>query len=333
MGRVPVERIPTKGTAQSLIWDGDDLVDVVGGFRRWNLDGTHSGPRVGWGFPFDQVVVSPSGRFHVLYAERGTKALVLDGGKIAREINRSYAHAGDFDYPVAVGRLPDGREVLVHCPEQYNVIEIEELESGRRLTTGERQPTDVFHSRLSISPSGRHLLMAGWYWHPYGIGQVFDLDGALTDASVLDGKGILPLYEAVGAEVEAACWLDDDRIAVAASDDEPLGDDEPDALAPGQLGIWSIAAEAWLLKVSVDRPFGNLLACGDQVIAMYEYPQLLDPVSGRVIAEWPNIRTSRRRGSYGVTHIPSPIAAVQLGTRRLAVAQPDHIAVTDVPAS
>src|SRR5262245_34851130 len=96
-----VERISTRGRAASLLWDGDDLVDVVGGWRRWRSDGTEIAARVGWGYPFDQVVASPSGRFHVLYAERATKALVLDQGKIVRELNRSYSHATDYDYPMA----------------------------------------------------------------------------------------------------------------------------------------------------------------------------------------------------------------------------------------
>jgi hypothetical protein len=69
------------------------------------------------------------------------------------------------------------------------------------------------------------------------------------------------------------------------------------------------------------------------VITLYGHPQLVDPASGRVVAEWPDVRTSLRRGSYGVTHIPSPIAAVQLGRRRLAVAEPDDIAVIDIPAA
>src|SRR4051794_302716 len=120
----------------SLSWDGDELVDVIGGWRRWGADGTQA-PRGGsWSYPVDPAVVSPSGRFHVLYTERGTKAVVLADGRIVRELNRSFAHAADYDYPVALGRLPDGREIVVHCPDHHNQLEIEDLESGRRLTVG-----------------------------------------------------------------------------------------------------------------------------------------------------------------------------------------------------
>lgn len=92
----------------ALRWDGDDLVDFANGPDRWRLDGTADVPRVrrSFGFPFDQAIVSPSGRFQAVYAERGTKALLLHEGKIVRELNRSYYHAEDYDYPIALGVLP-----------------------------------------------------------------------------------------------------------------------------------------------------------------------------------------------------------------------------------
>jgi Fe-S oxidoreductase len=47
--------------------------------------------------------------------------------------SRRLLHIGDRPE-----RLPDGPEILVHCPDRYNVLEIEDLESGQRLTDGER---------------------------------------------------------------------------------------------------------------------------------------------------------------------------------------------------
>jgi hypothetical protein len=326
-----VTKMPTKSAAMSLVWDGDDLVDVVGGWRRWDAAGTETPGKVSWAYPFDQVTVSASGRFHVIYAERGTKALVLDNGQIVRELNRSFYHAPDYDYPVALGRLPDGREILAHCPDQYNLLEIEELESGRRLTGGERTPVDVFHSRLAVSPDGRHLLMAGWLWHPYGVGWVFDLQQALLDPCVLDGRGIVPLYDAVDAEVAAACWLDDDRVVMAASTEEPLEGEGSEALSPGQLGVWSIAAGAWQHRTTLTHPAGTMIACGDQIITLHRHPRLIDLSTGAVKAEWPDVTVGTKSDSYGVTHLPTPVATLDRDQRRLAVAQPDHIAVIHLP--
>jgi hypothetical protein len=55
----------------------------------------------------------------------------LGGRQDPAEVDRSFYHAKDYDYPAALGRLPDGREILVHCPDAYNVLEIEELATGR----------------------------------------------------------------------------------------------------------------------------------------------------------------------------------------------------------
>ncbi|MFC8348816.1 hypothetical protein [Streptomyces sp. NPDC057280] len=317
--------------AQSLVWDGDELVDVVGGGRRWGPDGVERPASVIYGSPFDRSVVSPSGRYSVIYAERGTKALLLDGDRLVRELNRSYYQADAYDYPVALGTLRDGREVLVHCPEEYNVLEIEDADSGERLTDGDRQPKDVFHSRLAVSPDGTHLLSAGWVWHPYGVVEVFDLTSALTDPAVLDGRGVLPEDPGIVAEVASACWLDSDRLAVATTGEEPLDDEETPALGPRQLGVWSLSAGRWIHRSTVDFCLGTLIPRGDTVVSLYGHPRLLDVTTGAVVAEWPSVEVPRRDGSYGVTHIPTPVTALHPDGTRLAVAQPDIIAVITLP--
>ncbi|OPG09358.1 hypothetical protein B1R27_06225 [Streptomyces sp. GKU 895] len=317
--------------AQSLVWDGDELVDVVGGGRRWGPDGVERPASVIYGSPFDRSVVSPSGRYSVIYAERGTKALLLDGDRLVRELNRSYYQADAYDYPVALGMLRDGREVLVHCPEEYNVLEVEDADSGERLTDGDRQPKDVFHSRLAVSPDGTHLLSAGWLWHPYGVVEVFDLTSALTDPAVLDGRGVLPENPGIVAEVASACWLDSDRVAVATTGEEPLDDEETPALGPRQLGVWSLSAGRWIHRSTVDFCLGTLIPRGDTVVSLYGHPRLLDVTTGAVVAEWPSVEVPRRDGSYGVTHIPTPVAALHPDGTRLAVAQPDTIAVITLP--
>lgn len=315
---------------QSLVWDGDDLVDVVGGGRRWGPDGVEQPASVSHGFPFDRSVASPSGRYSVVYAERGTKALLLDGDGPVRELNRSYYQADVFDYPVALGALEDGREVLVHCPDEYNVLEIEDAESGERLTSGERDPKDVFHSRLEVSPGGTHLLSAGWLWHPYGVVEVFDLASALTDPAVLDGRGVLPSNPGIDAEVVSACWLDADRLAVATGE-EFVDDEETPALGSRQLGVWSLSESRWIHRSTVDFCIGTLIPRGDSVVSLYGHPRLIDVTTGDVVAEWPTVEVPRREGSYGVTHIPTPVAAVHPDGTRLAIAQPEGIAIIALP--
>lgn len=55
---------------------------------------------------------------------------------------------------------------------------------------------------------------------------------------MLDDHGVIPLYEAADAEAAACCWLDHDRVLMAASAAEPLDGDNDTALSPGQLGVW-----------------------------------------------------------------------------------------------
>ncbi|MFE2098045.1 hypothetical protein [Streptomyces sp. PTD9-10] len=325
----PVVLLETTAPAQSLVWQGDSLVDLVGG-RVWNpADGEHR-TVTGYGPAFDRSVVSSSGRHSVVYAERGTRALLVQGSRVVRELTRSPYHAEDFDYPVALGVLPDGREILVHCPEEYNVLHVEEAESGKCLTSGPRGDRDVFHSRLSVSRDGRHLLVAGWVWHPYGIAEVFDLEATVTDPAALDGPGVLPMEPGIDAEVESACWLDGDRLVVATGE-EFLDDEELPALGPRELGVWSLAERRWMHRSRVDFTIGTLLAEGGRVVSLHGHPRLIDVTTGVVLAEWPEVAVARREGAYGVTHVPTPVAALHPDGTRLAVAQTGSIAVIRLP--
>ncbi|MFJ9865509.1 hypothetical protein [Streptomyces sp. NPDC101165] len=325
----PVVLLETTAPAQSLVWQDDTLVDPVGG-RAWNSAGVEQRTDTGYGPVFDRSVVSSSGRHSVVYAERGTRALLVRGSYVVRELTRSIHHADDFDYPVALGVLPDGREILVHCPEEYNVLHIEEVESGKRLTSGPRGDKDVFHSRLSVSPDGRHLLVAGWVWHPYGIAEVFDLEAALTDPAALDGPGVLPMEPGIDAEVESACWLDRDRLVVATGE-EFLDDEEMPALGPRELGVWSLSERRWMHRSRVEFKVGTLLAGGSRVVALHGHPRLIDITTGAVLAEWPEVAVARREGAYGATHVPTPVAALHPDGTRLAVARTGGIAVIQLP--
>ncbi|MEU1617356.1 hypothetical protein ABZ479_08625 [Streptomyces sp. NPDC005722] len=331
MGSTAVVRWKATSEVRSLMWDGYDLVDRADGGRRWTSGGVEHAPGLVYPYPFDRAVVSPSGRYTVVYTERGTKALLLDGQRIVRELDRSRYHAEDFDYPVALGTLADGREVLVHCPEHYEVIEVEDVATGERLTRGERRPRDVFHSRLAVSPDGRRLLSAGWLWSPFGIAWVCDLESALTEPAVLDGDGLPDLGNGVDAEVDAACWLDGDRLVVATGEEGFDEGDDPATLGPRQLGVWSFPERRWLHRHPIELPIGTLIGHGERVIALYGYPRLIDVVTGTVVAEWPEVEVSPRVGSYGVTHVPTPVAALHPDGSRLAIAQPEGIAIITLP--
>ncbi|MFD6887896.1 hypothetical protein [Streptomyces sp. NPDC059957] len=326
-----MQTLKASSEPQSLFWEGEDLVDPVGGFRRWTPDGREHPPRAAVPHSFDRAVRSPSGRWTVVYEERGTRAVLLDGERIVRELSRGDNLPEDYDHPVALGALPDGREVLVHCPDEYDVLQVEDVATGERLTTGDRTARDLFHSRLSVGPDGRGLLVAGWVWHPFGVADVYDLEAALVDASVLDRDGGPLDRTALYAEVGSACWLDADRVAVSATGEGP-GDTEASTLQDGQLGVWSCRDGRWLHRSAGAGGWGTLIACGGNLVAsLTDRPRLVDATTGRVLREWPEIRVRHRDRAYGVDHDPSPVAALYPDGTRLAIALEKGIAVLDLP--
>ncbi|MFD4603986.1 hypothetical protein ACFWPQ_38940 [Streptomyces sp. NPDC058464] len=326
-----MESIPVSAAPKSLVWQGDELVCAVGGGRRWGLDGMEQRAALDWAFPFDAGTASVSGPCAAVYQERGTKGMLLDGERIVRELNRSYYHAPDYDYPLALGALGDGREVVVHCPDEYNVLQIEDAASGERLTAGGREPQDVFHSRLGLSPDGRYLLSVGWVWQPFGIARVYDTALALSDPGALDGEGLLPTAAVMSGEVTAGCWLDADRLVLAAGSEE-WDEEETAGLPPRHLGVWSVSEGRWLHRSPAGdaEPGVLLLPRGDQVISFPGHPRLLDTATGRVVAEWPEVGVPAKSACFGRAD-PTPVAALHPDGTRLAVAQANRIALITLP--
>ncbi|ARX84482.1 hypothetical protein SMD44_03921 [Streptomyces alboflavus] len=190
--------------------------------------------------------------------------------------------------------MGDGREILAHCPEGYNRLQVDDLWTGERLTEGARGPLDVFHSRLAVSPDGRHLLTAGWVWAPIGVAHVHDLAAAFADPATLDEDTLFEPHAGVDAEVGAACWLDEDRLAVSTTDESTGWEGEP-ALGTMRLGVWSLGQRRWLHRSPLDHRTGTLLArSSSQVVSLNGHPRLLDAATGRVIAAWPDVASPRR---------------------------------------
>jgi len=321
--------------ARSLVWAGDDLVDWVGGGFRFHPDGSVSTDIVNYAYVFDRAVGSPSGSFAVIYTERGTKGLVLKAhpaapqpgqhveSTVLRQINRDFYCANAYDYPVALGRLPGGQEVLIHCPDSYTYLEIEEVESGRRLSARQPQQNDFFHSRLQVSADGRYLLSAGWIWHPMDMLLVFDLEAALRDPATLDGRGMMGARSYV-AEVEFAAFDGAEHLLVMGSTEGEVFDEDPDALGPGELGRWSFRDAGWESRVRLPEPAGILMPMATHAVSFYEHPKLIEVATGQVVHRWTEFRTGRHRRSFGFQTAAgddaTPALALDPVRRRFAVA-------------
>lgn len=155
MSSIAVERIIPAKNVRSLVWEGDTLVDWAGGGRRFALNGTNEEPRILYALGFDSAILSPSGEFAALVSRLGTKALLLRQGEVVRQLNRDFYHAETYPYPLTFARLAGGREVVIHCPDCYRQLEIEDIVTGERLSSPvTRNPADVFQSGLSASPGG-----------------------------------------------------------------------------------------------------------------------------------------------------------------------------------
>ncbi|MCC8937905.1 hypothetical protein H8A99_15845 [Bradyrhizobium sp. Arg68] len=323
---------------RSLCWRGDQLVDWVGGGRAFAADGTEQPARVRYSYRFDAATASPDGRFAVIYERLGTKGLLLQDGRILRELDRSFYYAGAYEYPVALFNGPDGRLLLAHCPGNYCRIELEEVETGRSLTAStDRKPSDFFHSRLAASPDGRRLLSAGWLWHPLNLVMCYDLAQALTDAHHLDGcHNLSSLLNPGLVEESSACWLDDSRIAVAASAEPEQNSVEVDGgpyLQPRSLAVYDVVNRICLRAFQLDEPPGTIMALGKRyVLSLYRHPKLIDLSTGKVIHVWSELQSGLQDGSI-ISHLegdakPPPMAFNAM-SNRFAIANRDSITVIE----
>jgi len=324
----------------SLCWRADELVDWVGGGRAFALDGTERSTSVYYAYRFDAATTSPDGRFAVIYERLGTKGLLLHNGKVLRELNRSYYHADAYEYPVVLFHGPGGRLLLAHCPEDYCRIELEEAETGRALSScAERKPGDFFHSRLAASPCGKRLLSAGWEWHPWSAVVCFDIALALTDPHHLDHVDHLPYSGSVClAEESSACWLHDDCIAVAASNEPDDTEEGRNAgvgprLLPRGLAVFDLARGTCLRSFQLDEPAGTTLAIGaHHVLSLYRHPKLIELSTGEVLHVWTELHSGLQDGSivWGLEgDAKPPPMAFDAARNRFAIVNGNAITVVE----
>ena len=197
-----------------LAWDEDDLVEPMTG-RRIALDGRPL-PRRAFlvGYPFDRGLCfrGLDAFWTLAYDNRGTKAVLYKNWKEHRELNRSYYFAKAFDYPIALTSINNGRVVIVHCPNSYDTVEIEDAETGEVL--GKKKSDEMeFHSRFSVSTDGRFLLSAGWFWHPLGGAWLCPVSAICGS----DGAHLKEVGFSYGAEIDDAAFLGDDHIVVSST--------------------------------------------------------------------------------------------------------------------
>jgi hypothetical protein len=279
-------------SVSSLCWQGDLVIDIIGLQRKFNLDGMIYEPDIGrcYGYRFDNVI--SHGKYAVIHETYGTKALLFDIEKerVMRELNRSYYEADAYRYPVALITLPDGRDVIAHCPHDYQNLDIEVCETGEILTGREYGGPDIFHSDLQASPDGRYLLDRGWVWHPWNILAVYDLEESLKDPRLLDGKGLydqnplLNCWESMSAtfcghKVVHSLVLEGDPNKVESIDIQPAEKGVPETATDAE-GVSTDGRKkvrrVMKTELSIADKNGNPIDMGDTRKNPYRFRHLLE---------------------------------------------------------
>lgn len=329
------QRLSTEADVGTLNWWGGGLIDLAKGGCLYLLDGSVLPAALYWGGPpFDLAVISASGLHAALCQRLGTKGLLLSLSdsrpKILRELNRSYYHSHVYEYPVAFATAPDGGEKLIHCPEDYCRLEIEDVIGGARLKPpqdNERDPGDFFHSRLAVSPSGHRLMSAGWVWHPMDVLGVYDLHKACYDPSRLDKAEEGPSLEGWG-EVSSAAFIDDDHVVISENSPAVVWGQSSDRDTTCHIGVVSLREDTIVSRCSHPLAAGLMMPIDrEHIVAFYKHPKVIHLPTGRVVAAWPEISSGVETSSIILHQDRSPPIALDPANKRFAIAQGKEITV------
>ncbi len=321
--------IEFQNAPKSLVWEGDSLVDWVHGGNKYHLDGRFEHSGIGIGYKFDAAQVSPNGMYKVVYERLGTKGLVLKGAEIVREIDRSYYCAEVYEYPLAIVELTTGRTGIIHCPNSYRTIEIEDIETGEKVGFNEsRESIDFFQSRFQVTSNGTYILSAGWHWHPFGDVKLYNLTEGLVDSSIFDSNGFeLP----INGEVCSARFISESKMLVSLTNEPSLDDEQEEEvglLSSLQVGVIDLDTLRLEKKVTLKSETGDLIPIDeDKAWSLFEYPKIIDLNTGLTLCDCKQIQTGKQNSS--IIHYLDfvPVYAYDPANRRLAVKTDQGISV------
>lgn len=279
-------------------------------------------------FSFDSALSSSDGVYSVLYNRLGTKGLIMKNKKILREINRSYYHAGVYEYPIAFAKLKDGRDIRIHCPNEYNRLEFEEVETGLLLTDhADRNPSHFFHSRLEVSPDNKTFLSKGWAWHPYDFVEIFDIEECLESPKALDKSKLIP---DVSAEICTASFITNELVLIGSPNEtEPFDDEPSNLLENGEIGIWNVTTNeiSDIIKPNC-KVGGNLIAIDDTFAwELFRHPKIINFRTGEIVEEIKEIYSGKQISSIIHSTSDLPLITFNRKTKQIAIAKDTTIEI------
>jgi hypothetical protein len=285
---------------QTIDWVNGHIVDWVSAGLQYSLDGQQRQlAKYHYAFSFDGSITSQDGQYAFIYKRLGTKGLLLKNGEIIREINRTYYQAEVYEFPAAFITF-DKETYLVHCPINYCQLDFENVETGEIVTNiKSRKPSDIFHSRLSISPDNKYLMVCGWAWHPVDTVELFEIAECFKNPLLLDKSLLSPDF---GTQINSANFIDNERILIAASDEEPFDDEVPPALPQKHIAIWNFPKNEISIPVKVEGEFGNLFAISNkQAWDMFKFPKIINTETGIIESKFEDLNSGLQTSSilYG----------------------------------
>ncbi len=331
------------GPVASLTWQNNSLIDWIGGGRRFFLDGRHMAAQHQLSGRFSDVTVSPNGRYVVLYQKFGTQALLLVAGREPIRLRRSDYRADITPYPICLWTDPTSKHTLMaHCPEQHDRLEIDDLDTGRRLSGGvSRDPIGYFHARLSVNPDASCLMSDAWVWTPWDCVGVYDLRRVFHNPAALDAFQYQAGHsrDTFYAEESFGCWQSSQRILVTGSETAEA-EDANDQIAkrgtrllPFGIASYDLARRRYVQSIQCDHPPGVIMPIGEHhVVSFYDHPKLICLETGNVIQAWPELPTGHETGSalYEEQDTQVPIKAMDPKQGRFAVVKDGNIHVVTI---
>ncbi|MEO6611036.1 MAG: hypothetical protein ABIT05_00035 [Chitinophagaceae bacterium] len=304
---------------QTIDWADRNIVDWVSAGQQYSLDGQQKQlGKYHYAFSFDGSITSQDGQYAFIYKRLGTKGILLKNGEIIREINRTYYQAEVYEFPAAFITF-DNKTYLAHCPINYCQLDFENVETGEIVTNIQnRKPSDIFHSRLSISPDNKYLMVCGWAWHPVDIVELFDIEKCFKNPFLLDNSSLSPDF---GTQINTASFIDNERILIAASDEESFDDEVPPALPQKHIAIWNFTKNEISAPVKVEGEFGNLFAISDkQAWDMFKFPKIINVQTGIIESKFEDINSGLQTSSILYSDIKdSPQICYDRQTSKIAI--------------
>ena len=311
--------IPWPGAA-TLMWDGDEVLDITSG-QRGNFAGSLTSRLIIMTYRFDRAIGVRSRGVHwgVAYTNRSTKAVLVKNGSVHRELNRSFYCAEAYDYPITIGTDAAGRVVVIHCPNTFDLLEIEDAETGTVLDSLKSKDME-FHSRLNLSADGCLLIDAGWFWHPWCGAVVFEITRADDGTLRFMKDTAFSTVFSTQNEIDSVAFMGNSHLVVSSVSNYLGEGPEPRSLCPKQLGVWSLTERRWESKVDLSEPAGMLMPWKEWVVSFYDHPKLIELASGKVVHRWDKICSGKQLGPIELGDPPPPPIATDPLRGRFAIA-------------